>query len=65
MKRKYEFKGNGRWTTVVSVILFIPLMIWFVLAAVFDSVAAMGLWLLTLIGFIAIDLNIPCYYDAG
>ena len=33
--------------------------------AVFDSVAAMGLWLLTLIGFIAIDLNIPCYYDAG
>ena len=65
MKRKYEFKGRGRWTTVVSVILFIPLMVWFVLAAVYDSVAAMGLWLLTLIGFIAIDLNIPCYYEAG
>lgn len=65
MKRKYEFKGNGRWPTVVSVILFIPLMIWFVMAAVFDSVSAMGLWLLTLIGVIAIDLTIPCYYDAG
>ena len=49
---------------MVSVTMMIPMMVWFVMAVVYDSVAAMALWLLTIIGFIAIDLTIPCYFDA-